>query len=275
MSAFRTARLGPVLLAGIVTLSACSSGAPDAADTAGEVETASATGAEGLAALLAEGQAIFGVFSGPMTPEQGQAIVAQQEADFILYSLESGPFDLDAMRAYMQGMSEGAAAQGVPAQPVWLRIPAIHLDPETAATRVADALEAGVAGIVFPHVQTAEEAVASVESMGSPWPLGDSGLDVLIVEDQEGIANVRDIVATQGLSIVTAGPGDLRRAYEGDMEAVEAAIQAVLAACLEFDVACGVTAGVDDIAMRLDQGFRMIIVTQPEALAVGRAHMGR
>ena len=82
-------------------------------------------------------------------------------------------------------------------------------------------------------------------------------------------------MATPGLSVVFAGPGDLRRAYEGDMEAVENAIQAVLSACLEFEVPCGVTAGVDDIGMRLDQGFRVIIVTQEEALAAGRRHAGR
>jgi 2-keto-3-deoxy-L-rhamnonate aldolase RhmA len=82
-------------------------------------------------------------------------------------------------------------------------------------------------------------------------------------------------MATPGLSVVFAGPGDLRRAYEGDMEQVEAAIQAVLAACKEFDVVCGVTAGVDDIGERLEQGFGMIIVTEPGAVAVGRAAAGR
>ncbi len=77
------------------------------------------------------------------------------------------------------------------------------------------------------------------------------------------------------MSAISPGPGDLRRVYDGDMEKVEAAIQIVLAACLEFDVPCGITAGVDDIAERLDQGFRVIIVTQPEALAVGREAAGR
>ena len=59
------------------------------------------------------------------------------------------------------------------------------------------------------------------------------------------------------------------------MEAVENAIQTVLAACKEFAVPCGITAGVDDIAERLEQGFMLIIVTQPEALAVGKAAAGR
>ena len=77
------------------------------------------------------------------------------------------------------------------------------------------------------------------------------------------------------LSVVFAGPGDLRRAYDGDMEAVEGAIQAVLAACKEFDVVCGVTAGAEDIAGRLEEGWGMIIVTEPEAVAVGRRAAGR
>jgi hypothetical protein len=59
------------------------------------------------------------------------------------------------------------------------------------------------------------------------------------------------------------------------MVAVEGAIQTVLAACLEFDVPCGITAGVDDIGTRIEQGFRFFIVTQPEAIAVGRAAAGR
>ena len=59
------------------------------------------------------------------------------------------------------------------------------------------------------------------------------------------------------------------------MEAVETAIQITLAACQAADVACGITAGVDDIGERLAQGFRLIIVTQPEALAVGREVAGR
>ena len=53
------------------------------------------------------------------------------------------------------------------------------------------------------------------------------------------------------------------------------AIQTVLAACKEYHVACGVTAGVDDIAARLEQGFRVIIVTDPAALEVGREAAGR
>lgn len=257
------------LVASTLLLTSCGPESPDAAGGgAGELGPMAP-----LTDRLAEGHALFGIFSGPMTPEQGAAIVAERGADFVLYSMESGPFDVGAMSAYMEGMRRGASEQGVSPQPVLLRVPAIHADPEGAALRVPEALATDIDGLVFPHVTTASEAAESVALMGTPWPLGDAGLDVLIVEDREGVSNVREIMATPGLSVVFAGPGDLRQAYDGDMEAVENAIQAVLSACLEFDVACGVTAGVEDITTRLDQGFRVIIVTEAAALSVGRAHV--
>ena len=59
------------------------------------------------------------------------------------------------------------------------------------------------------------------------------------------------------------------------MEAVERAIQTVLAACLEADVPCGITAGPEDIAERIRQGFRVFIVTSAEALSVGHQAASR
>ena len=55
-----------------------------------------------MIALLAGGQPVLGIFSGDHTAEQGRQMVLNREADFIFYSLESGPFDIPAMRAYMR-----------------------------------------------------------------------------------------------------------------------------------------------------------------------------
>ncbi len=251
-----------------------------------------ASGVSELPRLLVAGQSVFGIFSGEKTPEQGARMAGNREIDFVFYSLESGPFDIPQMRAYMSAMADAAerlagrgaaAAEGRSVAPtaahhVALRIPPIRSGPAAARDRVRRGLEAGVAAIVFPHVESAADAALAVEAMGGElWPGNPDGrlVNMLIVEDRVGIANVREIVGTPGVSVAFAGPGDLRRAYDGDMRAVEAAIQAVLAACKEFDVACGITAGVDDIAERLAQGFRVIIVTEPEALAVGRRAAGR
>jgi len=105
-------------------------------------------------------------------------------------------------------------------------------------------------------------------------PEGDV-LNVLLIEDVHAVDRADEIVSAAGAGVVIPGPGDLRRAYEGDMEAVEGAIQKVLASCLEFDVACGITAGADDVAARIEQGFRFFIMTDPAAVAVGRAAAGR
>ncbi len=245
-----------------------------------------------LVRLLAAGEAVFGIFSGEKTPEQGARMAANREIDFVFYSLESGPFDIPQMRAYMRAMAEAAgppagggtaATGGRPvaagaAHPVALRIPPIGGGREAAREHVRQGLEAGVAAIVFPHVESAADAALAVDAMApGAWPGNPEGklINMLIVEDRAGIANAREIVATPGVSVAFAGPGDLRRAYDGDMEAVESAIQTVLAACRELDVACGITAGVDDIADRLAQGFRVIIVTESEALGVGRRAAGR
>ena len=133
-------------------------------------------------------------------------------------------------------------------------------------------------GIVFPHAESAEDAAVAVSVMGPDfWPGNPAGslLSILIVEDAEAVDRVDEIVATPGVSVVFAGPGDLRRAYQGDMQAVEAAIQQVLAACQRHDVPCGITAGVDDIAERIEQGFRVFIVNDPAAVTAGRAAAGR
>ena len=225
--------------------------------------------------LLDAGQAVFGVFSGENTAEQGGRIVENRETDFVFYSLESGPFDIPTMEVYMTAMAE-AAGEG--AHPIVLRIPPIRDGRDLARQRVRRGLSVGVDGIVFPHVETADEAMLAVSSMGTDlWPGNPGGglLNILLIEDQVGVRNAREIVGTPGVGVVIPGPGDLRRAYEGDAEAIEGAIQTVLSACKEFDVPCGITAGADDIAERLDQGFRLIIVNGDDALAVGRAAAGR
>ena len=229
-----------------------------------------------LVQLLTDGQVLFGVFSGARTAERGAAMGRNRELDFVFYSLESGPFDIMSTIVYMSGITEGSAPD--PPHPLVLRVPAIRDGVEAAEANVAEALGAGVASIVFPHVESAAEAAVAVSLMGERlWPGNPDGdlVNILIIEDRVGVERADEIVGTEGVSIVFPGPGDLRRAYEGDMEAVEGAIQAVLAACKRHGVPCGITAGVDDVAERVAQGFRVFIVSDPAAVTVGRGAAGR
>lgn len=248
-----------------VAMTACAPAADGADDTTSTI-----------VGLLAAGLPVFGIFSGEHTAEQGTVMAQNRETDFVFYSLESGPFDIPTLTTYKESMTEASGEEG--ARPMALRIPPIGEGEEAARDHVRQGLAAGVEAIVVPHLESAAQAAVAVSAMGpDAWPGNPGGhlVSMLIVEDKVGVANVREIVNTPGVGVVFAGPGDLRRAYERDMEAVENAIQTVLAACKEFDVPCGITAGVDDIAERLEQGFRVIIVTQSEALAVGKEAAGR
>ena len=260
----------------VVVAMAVACGAPGDSGDAADSGTESAGSPSPLVRLLAEGQAVFGVFPGPSTREQGALMGQNRELDFVFYSLESGPFDIMSTKVYMEGIAEGSG-EDVP-HPLILRIPPIRNGVAEAEAHAAEALAAGIAGIVFPHAESAEDAAVAVSVMGDDlWPgnLAGTLLSILIVEDAEAVDRVDEIVATPGVSVVFAGPGDLRRAYQGDMEAVEAAIQQVLAACQRHGVPCGITAGVDDIAARIEQGFRVFIVSDPAAVTAGREAAGR
>jgi 2-keto-3-deoxy-L-rhamnonate aldolase RhmA len=264
------------LTAAAISVVACGSGG-DAADEPEPELSMSATSSENpIIGLLDTGLPVFGMFAPEQSAAGGEAAAANDETDFIFYSLESGPWDIPTMEAFMASMAEAAGVNG--RHPVTLRIPPIRDDREVARGHIAEGLSAGVDGLVLPHVESAEDVALAAEVIGDRlWPENPDGdvLTIVLIEDQAGIERARQIVGAPGVGVAIPGPGDLSRAYEGDMDAVENAIQTVLAACLELDVPCGITAGPDDIAARLEQGFEMIIVTDPEALSVGLAASGR
>ncbi len=303
-------RMAAALLVPVLALVGC--GAPPPAEDEAPPEGGGELVASGpewnrMASLLAAGEVVFGIFSGEKTPESAQAMAEQDLADFVFYSMETGPFDIPGMSAYQEALSPPAERGSDNPHPLALRIPPIRDGMEEAAGRTAAGLNAGAYAIVFPHVETDEEARHAVASMrpeasgglrtgpmdeaarvfgvsaadyasrADVWPLATDGelVSMLLIEDQIGVGNAAAIVGVPGVSVAFPGPGDLRRAYGGDMEAVEGAIQTVLGACLGAGVPCGITAGPDDIAERIEQGFRVFIVTSPEALAVGHRAAGR
>jgi len=188
---------------------------------------------------------------------------------------------------------------------------------------IKQALDTGVYGLVLPHLSTVEDAQAAIAAARYPqvpgvqdfepagergwgnriasrywgltpqeyydaadlWPLDPDGNVLLIgiVEEAEGVKNIRDIVRqARGIGAIWAGSGDMSvsmglRGNAGH-SAVQENVLRVLAACKEFDVPCATIATADDVAMRLEQGFR-IIMTSPvrsaPGLAEGRRFAGR
>jgi len=107
------------------------------------------------------------------------------------------------------------------------------------------------------------------------WGLNPNGelVNWTIVESKAGLAKVREIAAVKGIGVLWPGAGTLGGVFsttnaEGqrvrDDKAWEEAIQQVLSACKEFNVACGYPASADagpnNIEMRAKQGFTVFVM---------------
>ena len=109
------ARTRAIAVACALALASCAEEASDSGG--GEEDVEDATRVESpdarIVALLRDGQPVFGIFSGDHTPESGAAMAEVRETDFVFYSLESGPFDLPAMGAYADAMTEAAGVDDI------------------------------------------------------------------------------------------------------------------------------------------------------------------
>lgn len=161
--------------------------------------------------------------------------------------------------------------------------------PTLEKTRLYRYLEDGAAGLMIPHVNTAEKTATLVEAVKYP-PLGDRGLDgagldadyfvngmqggedfvthaneetflVVQVETPTAIDNIEQIAATPGLDGVFVGPGDLGlrlKRLDTDLT-LDAAFERVAAACKKNNVAWGCPVGtLEDLSRRQAQGGQLL-----------------
>jgi hypothetical protein len=265
----------------LATLLACSAEQEAAEARATPSIGAAPSSPSPVARLLESDEAVFGIRPAELTSAEGARMVqALPEGDLVFASLESGPWDLPGLQAYMQGVRDAARAASIEPFPMFLRIPPIHeVGADKTRANVSEALAAGVdGGIIFPHIMSRAEAEVALSTLGQDgWPLNPTGrlVPIIMIEDKASVENAREIASTPGVHMVFLGPRSLTSAYNEDAAAVENAIQSVLAVCKELDVACGITAGVDDIGTRVQQGFKFVMVREPAELAAGRAAAGR
>ena len=117
------------------------------------------------------------------------------------------------------------------------------------------------------------------------WPLDPNGNMLLmgIVEEPEGVKNLPDILRrVKGMGAIWAGPGDMsvsmgHRGNSAHPEVQENLLR-ILAACQDAGVPCATGATADEVPMRLEQGFRIIItspVKSTPGLEQGRRLAGR
>ena len=209
--------------------------------------------------VLSQGKVSIGVSSGGGADlegfaDTGAARGADTNIDFLFMS-QSNPltFSIPNLKAYMEGLVEGGATSNPSTHPMLLRVPTIHEDTEGAKQRIQQALDAGVYNFMFPHVESAEEALFAVRAMRYPaqdvvdgtrpntagnapevwgvsesmyrekadvWPHDPDGelTTVILLESIDAVEKyAREITAVSGATIVIPAPGDLRGAYTAAM----------------------------------------------------------
>jgi 2-keto-3-deoxy-L-rhamnonate aldolase RhmA len=259
---------------------------------------------------------VLGWFAPARTPEAAKKAAADPLMDFMFVNMEQvASYKPDEIAAILQTLRDSGISRTPNDRPLMARIPIFHDDPVAARQRVAEMLNLGVHAIVFPDVESREEAEQAIAAMRyaqtskgtkpagvrpdetgrapeywgvSPddyrrkadvYPINRNGelASIFIIESEKGLANSREITAARP-TVAIPGPGTLRRVFKGDMTKVEDAIQTQLASCKAFDVPCGITANTTDIEKRIKEGFRFFVIYDrdyADTIKVGRTAASR
>jgi 4-hydroxy-2-oxoheptanedioate aldolase len=163
----------------------------------------------------------------------------------------------------------------------------VRVEANNAAV-IGQALDAGARGVIVPMVDTAEEAAAAVRAARYPGagsrsygPMrsglrvgpvpaeSDAAVLVLVmIETPQGLENVEEICAVEGVDGVYIGPSDLRLAIGGTsaqdpevQEAFDAAIDRVLAAAQAANKIPAIHTPAGEVArQRIAQGFTFVTI---------------
>ena len=195
--------------------------------------------------LLEQGKPAFSIWANyiGVGKDYHAAVTLQNNRnyDFILYDLEHDPLDVEGLSQFLRALLDPAAIakDGVSVvKPVIVRIPPNGREIHHNQWMVKQILDTGVAGLMFPHIETPEQAINAIKAVRYPqpanaanvqpeglrgasnaiaarywgmssreyerrsdvWGLSPDGdmLVILIIENKLGVENVRDIARTLG-----------------------------------------------------------------------------
>ena len=133
-----------------------------------------ATYLNSLVGLLDEDKVAFGLTVDARVDPV--ALSANSNIDFVFYDMEHGPFDVTALRTWMQWLLDpGAIARAgdvKAAKTVIVRIPASGRELEQNTWMVKQVLDAGAHGVIFPTIEIPEQALTAVRAMRYPQKVG-------------------------------------------------------------------------------------------------------
>ncbi len=251
---------------------------------------------------LESGKPVFGLATGNFSLLNARAL-ATSALDFIIIDMEHNALDFETLQQFILGMTNvrSVVAKGSSQMDVTpiVRLPANGR--ENLQFLAKQALDVGAYGVMFPFVETREEALNAISSMRYPqprgdaqpeprgirgsspgnaawvwgvpnysqkadtWPLDPQGelLAVVQIETVTGVENIESIASVPGIGAIFIGPSDLSLSYgvPGSHPDVVAAIAKVLAACKANNVRCGLTTSAGTVAARLAEGFDFVTIS--------------
>ena len=265
----------------------------DAYGTAAAAAQAPPVPVNNVLPLLEADKPIFGQFVNYLgvgsDRESAVGHAANRDFDFVVYDLEHTPFDVPRLTRYLQWLLDrrAIAEAGLTAtKTVFVRMPVNAREMNEWVTK--NVLDTGVHGLVFPHTETAAQALHAVSAMRYPqapgaadaepagirgsspaiaarywglttgeylqradiWRLDPQGslIPIFIIENRTGVENARDIAR----ALAERGIGAILWAGSGDMRVAYAGDQAAVAAGLDRVIAAarefGLPAGINGTA---------------------------
>jgi 2-keto-3-deoxy-L-rhamnonate aldolase RhmA len=202
----------------------------------------------------------------PFTTE----VMGRAGFDFLMIDSEHSPITASELQTMLIALQTSASA-------VLVRVTENRHHP------IMQALDLGADGVVVPHVDTAQECAAAVDSAKYP-PDGHRGFgprrakrlvadssyertanDVLVIPMIESVAaveNIDQIGVTPGVDGVFVGPSDLAVSLKsGDADVVDAQARAVFAACRRHGIAPGIIPNTNgDTAAWIRAGAQMVTI---------------
>ncbi|MGQ9427109.1 HpcH/HpaI aldolase family protein [Gilvimarinus sp. F26214L] len=197
---------------------------------------------------LAADKPVFGVFTGNFSLANARAL-ARSGLDYLFIDMEHTPMNMETLQTFLLGMTDKAAvAKNGHAQMAVTPLVRIPMNGrENLQWQVKQVLDAGAYGVVFPYVETREQAENAIRAMRYPqargdkamepaglrglspgipswfwgvrdyvqradvWPLDPKGdlLAVIQIESKEGVDNIEEIASVPGIGAIFIGPADL------------------------------------------------------------------
>ncbi len=232
---------------------------------------------------LKAGETTFGTLISMPSPNVAQ-ILAAAGFDWLWFDLEHGPIPFDALHNMINATAVGdglaTPLTRVPADELWM---------------IKPTLDSGSLGVIFPFVETAEQARDAIAATRYPpagkrgfgpfyaasrWGLGlreyaqqadEAILRVMMLESQKAVDNAEEIMAVEGIDVAFIAPMDLSQSLgvpgQFDSPIYKEAVAHMEACIAKSDAVLGTLAlDTAQAQSKIDKGYKFMMLSVDAAL---------